>query len=109
MKFILSFFVLASSTFAFGGDATAIYTLVIDGVSVVYDLGDLSVEELGDDGSLTITQNNQSVFATEYDVDKGTMGLTVYVDPRQGTVAEHGITATPLTVQLKCKDFWPNP
>ncbi len=90
-------------------DSGAIYTLVLDGVPAVYNLKDNSVKETGDDGVLTISKNNVDVLRTAYTENNGKLALTVYVDPRAGTIAEHDATPTPISVQLQCKDYWPNP
>lgn len=134
MKSFLATLVLLSSTYAFAGDAgyfsrtcisssqrtvltilndytenAPIYTLIVDGVPAVYNLSDASVKEAGDDGVLTISQKGVDAFKSDFNADNGKMTLTIYNDPRNGTIAQHGATPTPITVQLQCKDFWPNP
>lgn len=86
-----------------------IYTLVVDGVPAVYNFADTGIYETGDDGVLVIYKNGVAGFRTDYDSRNGKMKLTIYVDPRVGTIAEHSATPTPIPVQLQCKDFWPNP
>jgi hypothetical protein len=87
-----------------------IYTLVVDGVPATYKFSDKSVSESGDDGILTISKNSQKVFKMNFNASTGALTLTIYQDPRVGTIAEHGMTSvTPFDVQLSCKDFWPNP
>ena len=134
MKSLLASLVLLSSTYAFAGDAgyfsrtcisssqrtvltslndytenAPIYTLVVDGVPAVYNFSDPSVKETGEDGVLTISKNGVNAFKSNFNADNGKMTLTIYNDPRLGTIAEHGATPTPITIQLQCKDFWPNP
>lgn len=87
-----------------------IYTLVIDGVPATYKFSDATVSESGDDGVLTISKNSQKAFKTNFNPESGALTLTIYKDPRVGTIAEHGMTSSvPFDVQLKCTDFWPNP
>lgn len=86
-----------------------IYTLVVDGVPAIFNLADRSVREAGDDGVLVISKNGVDAFRTEYNSTNGKMTLTIYVDPRVGTIAQNNATPTPIRVQVQCKDFWPNP
>lgn len=86
-----------------------IYTLIVDGVPAIYDMNDASVKEAGDDGILTISKNGVDGFKTDFNAENGKMTLTIFQDPRNGTIAEHGATPAPVIVQLQCKDFWPNP
>jgi len=90
-------------------NSAAIYTLVIDGVPAVYNLKDKTIKETGDDGVLTVSKNNVEAFKSDFNDTTGKMNLTVYIDPRAGTIAEHGVTASPITVQLQCVDYWPEP
>lgn len=134
MKSLLILLSLLSASYSFAGDAgyfsrtcvsasqrtvltilndytenAPIYTLIVDGVPAVYNLNDTSVNETGDDGVLTISKSGTNIFKTDFNVNNGQMTLTIYQDPRMGTIAEHGATAVPINVSLKCKDFWPNP
>lgn len=86
-----------------------IYTLILDGVPAIYNFSESTVQMEGDDGVLTILKDGVANFKTDFDADNGKMKITVYVDPRKGTIAEHDATPTPITIQLQCKDFWPNP
>jgi hypothetical protein len=86
-----------------------IYTLIVDGVPAVYNLTDKSIDVIGDDGILTISKDGSNVFKMDFNAETGEMAVTVYKDPRVGTIAEHGITNSPMTVQLKCTDYWPAP
>lgn len=86
-----------------------IYTLVVDGVPAIYNLSDPSVRVTGDDGVLVISKNGVDAFRTDYNSANGKMNLTIYVDPRVGTIAQNNATPTPIPVQVQCKDFWPNP
>ncbi len=87
----------------------SVYTLILDGVPAVYNLNDATVKTTGDDGILTISKNNVDAFKSEFNAKTNKLNLTIYVDPRLGTIAEHQATPTPIKVQLQCKDFWPNP
>lgn len=82
-----------------------IYTLVIDGVPAIYNLSDKSITEEGDDGYLTYYKNGKKAFS----IQKPENTITVYQDPRTGTIAENNAEATPITITVSCKDFWPNP
>lgn len=86
-----------------------IYTLILDGVPAIFDLSDRSVSTEGDDGLLTISKDGVHIFKSEFRESSGKMNLTIFVDHREGTIAQHGASPTPISVQLKCTDFWPNP
>ncbi len=134
MKLLLASLVLISSSYAIAGNAgyfsrtcvsstqrtvltilndytadAPIYTLVIDGAPAVYNLKDKSIKIEGDDGVLTISKNGVDAFQSDFNAENGKLNLTVYVDPRSGSIADRGDASTPFTVSLQCKDFWPNP
>lgn len=86
-----------------------IYTLILDGVPAVYDLSDSANVGNDDEAGFSLVRNGVEAFKFEYNGDNGKMNLTVLVDPRKGTIAEHDASATPINVQLKCTEYWPNP
>ncbi len=83
-------------------------TLIIDGVPALYELDKDGVTEDGDDGFVSISKNG--VLQYEINTDSnGNSSLVVHQDPRTGTIAENNALATPFTVSLDCKSFWPEP
>lgn len=90
-------------------EGSPIYTIVVDGVPAIYNLNDTTVGEAGDDGILTISKNQVNGFTADFSAEDGKMKLTIFNDPRVGTIAQNNATATPIVVELQCTDFWPNP
>jgi hypothetical protein len=86
-------------------DHFTIYTLVVDGVPAVYNTSDANISVEGDDGYLTIMKDGQPAFG----IQKPEGTITILQDPRKGTIAEMNATATPLTVNMTCKFYWPEP
>ena len=86
-----------------------IYTLVLDGVPAVYDLSDAANVAEDTEAGFTLAHNGAEAFKFYYNGDSKKMDLTVLVDPRKGTIAEHDASPTPIKVSLKCTEYWPNP
>ena len=92
-------------------DESDIYTLVMDGVPVVYSTKDPSLKIVGDDGYLTLIKNGKKAISVITDAKSSVtkVKLVVYQDPREGTIAMNNATQTPFEVSLTCKDYWPAP
>ena len=90
---------------AYAGESVRIYTFVIDGVPAVYDLRDEHNEEFGDDGYLDIHSEGIKVFSIDHFAET----ITVFQDPRQGSLAMNNATKSPLRVKMNCKLYSPAP
>lgn len=89
-------------------DGVHLQTLIIDGVPAFYELYKDGVTEDGDDGFVSISKNGVLQYEINTDPNGG-RSLVVHQDPRIGTIAEDNALATPFTVSLECKSFWPEP
>jgi hypothetical protein len=85
-----------------------VYTLVIDGAASVYNtsdskINDEKVKRKKQIQDLKVMKDGQIVFSLISDE------LTIYNDPRKGTISENRYQKTPFVVKMQCDVYWPKP